>query len=78
MRSCPRSPVGIRSILFYTVVCLALVYFSHTSDKHGDLFGQVEESMSLNPDSALALLSEVERVDDLSMREYSGSSMKVG
>ncbi|MDD2952740.1 MAG: tetratricopeptide repeat protein [Parabacteroides sp.] len=62
--------IGIKvTILLFTIAILALVLFSYRSDKHGNLFWQVEKLMSRHPDSALVLLGKVTDINRLSLRE---------
>lgn len=48
---------------------LVLVLFSYRSDKHGNLFWQVEKLIPHHPDSALVLLEKVRDINGLSLRE---------
>lgn len=43
--------------------------FSYRSDKHGNLFWQVEKLIPHHPDSALVLLEKVRDINGLSLRE---------
>lgn len=62
--------IGIKfTILLFTIVILVLVLFSYRSDKHGNLFWQVEKLIPHHPDSALVLLEKVRDINGLSLRE---------
>lgn len=62
--------IGIKfTILLFTIAILVLVLFSYRSDKHGNLFWQVEKLIPHHPDSALVLLEKVTDVNGLSLRE---------
>ena len=62
--------IGIKfTILLFTIVILVLVLFSYRSDKHGNLFWQVEKLIPHHPDSALVLLDKVRDINGLSLRE---------
>ena len=51
--------IGIKfTILLFTIAILVLVLFSYRSDKHGNLFWQVEKLIPHHPDSALVLLEK--------------------
>lgn len=59
--------IGIKfTILLFTIVILVLVLFSYRSDKHGNLFWQVEKLIPHHPDSALVLLEKVRDINGLS------------
>ena len=62
--------IGIKfTILLFTIAILVLVLFSYRSDKHGNLFWQVEKLIPHHPDSALVLLEKVRDINGLSLRE---------
>lgn len=62
--------IGIKfTILLFTIVILVLVLFSYRSDKHGNLFGQVEKLIPHHPDSTLVLFEKVTDINGLSLRE---------
>ena len=62
--------IGIKfTILLFTIAILVLVLFSYRSDKHGNLFWQVEKLIPHHPDSALVLLEKVTDINGLSLRE---------
>lgn len=69
MRSRPFSVSVLLTILLYTVLVLALVFFSDRSDKHGALFDRSERLIRQHPDSAFKLLRDVKHVDEFSLRE---------
>lgn len=69
MRSRPFSVSVLLTILLYTVLVLALVFFSDRSDKHGALFDRSERLIRQHPDSAFELLRNVKHVDGFSLRE---------
>lgn len=59
----------IFTICLYAIGCSVLVFFFYRDDRYGELFGQVERLIPLNPDSAYVLLGEIKDLDDLSLRE---------
>ena len=51
--------IGIKfTILLFTIAILVLVLFSYRSDKHGNLFWQVEKLIPHHPDSAFGVIRE--------------------